>query len=193
VATLTYITVTGTYLRPDGITPKIGYVEFRPTVPLSVSGTGVIVSEPLRAQLDINGHFEIELLSTGAIDNPDLSPTGWLWFVDEKIQNGNIWYLGCDSSGPDPFDISYGFYPPGAAVSPPAVIEPGPAGIKGDKGDRGSLWYAGDIDPVDGSYRPQDMYLNAVNGDVWWYAGTGVEDEYPYGFYPYGSGPYGGS
>jgi len=197
VATLTYITVTGTYLRPDGVTPKIGYVEFRPTVPLSVSGTGIIVSEPIRAQLDANGHFEIELLSTGAADNPDLSPTGWLWFVDEKIQNGNIWYLSCDSSDPDPFDISYGFYPPGAAVSPPAVINPGPAGVKGDQGDpgiRGSLWFAGSISPVEGSYLVQDMYLNADNGDVWWYTTGEVEEEmHPYGFYPYGSGPYGGS
>jgi Collagen triple helix repeat (20 copies) len=133
VATLNYITVTGTYLRPDGITPKVGYIEFRPTVPLSVSGSGVIVSDPIRAVLELDGSFQIELLAT---DNPDLSPTGWQWFIDEKVENGSSWYFICPSTGPDPLDISYVYWPPGAAVTP-SVIQPGPAGVKGDVGPAG--------------------------------------------------------
>jgi hypothetical protein len=164
VATLRYITVTGTYLMPDGLTPKIGYVEFRPTVPLSISGTGVIISEPLQATLDQDGSFSIKLLSTGAADNPDIAPTGWLWFVDEKIQNGNRWYLSCNSADPDPFNISYGFYPPGAAVDPPAVIQPGPAGVRGVDGS-GILYIQPEEPEVTSAQHPSLFWVDTDDPD----------------------------
>lgn len=145
---LDYITVVGTYLLPDGVTPNAGYVEFRPNVALSISGSGVVFSEPLRAILDSDGHFEIELLAT---DNVTIAPTGWLWFVDEKIEHGTQWYLTAKSvanGGRDPLDITYVYYPPGA-TAPPSAILPGPAGIVGPTGDPAVL-YESPEEPVEG-------------------------------------------
>lgn len=134
MATINYITVTGTYLNPDKVTPKTGYVEFRPNVPLTVSDGGLLVSDPLRATLDASGTFTIDII---ACDNIDVFPYGWYWVVDEKIINGTVWYLMAytpEGGGRNPLDISNAYRPVGVSDQPPTVVQPGPAGVKGDQG-----------------------------------------------------------
>jgi len=132
--TLAYITVRGTYRDPDTLTPKVGYIEFRPNVPLSTSYGAILYSSPLQATLDANGFFEVQLL---ACDNIDVFPYGWYWAVDEKVENGNNWYLMAYTpagGGRDPLDISNAYRPIGVSDQPPTVVQPGPAGVKGDQG-----------------------------------------------------------
>lgn len=146
---VTYITVKGTYLLPDGVTPNAGYIEFRPNVTLTAAGIGVILPDTLQAVLDVHGYFEIELLAT---DNSLIAPVGWLWQVDEKIKNGNRWYLQTKSvanGGLDPLDIA-NVYSSGIE-NPPTVVElpaPAPTLIVGFPSRvYTNLWTGGSIAP----------------------------------------------
>lgn len=122
--TRVYRTVTGTYLNPDG-TPKRGYVEFSPTSSL-IERPGAHLSQVnMRADLDSAGSFSIDLLCT---DIADIEPLGWKWFVDEKIDNGDTWYLSVATSA-TPLDISAVYVPNSAGA--PIVGIAGPQGATG--------------------------------------------------------------
>lgn len=103
---LTYRTVTGTYINPDG-TPKRGTIEFSPTSTLIERPGKHISQATIKAQLDELGAFSVDLLCT---DIANIEPVDWKWVVDEKIENGSVWYLDVPTSA-SPLDISAVYMP----------------------------------------------------------------------------------
>lgn len=79
----TLITVTGRFMRPDGVTPAEGRVEFRLRTALRNTESDEIV-EPQRisAVLDADGAIQQDLVAT---DDTDTRPTGGVWEVTERI------------------------------------------------------------------------------------------------------------
>ena len=51
---------------------------------LSAADHEIVLPVPLTVALDVNGDFEADLLAT---DDPDITPTGLAWLVDEKFDN----------------------------------------------------------------------------------------------------------
>lgn len=121
---LIYINIFGYYYEPDGVTPKQGYIEFTPSSKLAHPDVGIVPISTIRANLDVDGRFDAVLLAT---NDPDIQPSGWLWVVDEKVKNGNVWYLGIDKDGPDPLDLTTVIVLP--PLDPPAYGLPGSVGI----------------------------------------------------------------
>jgi hypothetical protein len=122
--TLTYRTVTGTYINPDG-TPKRGTIEFSPTSSLIERPGAHISQTTMVVHLDATGSFSVELLCT---DIANIEPVGWLWFVDEKIENGSNWYLEIETSA-SPLDISSVYIPNSQGAPITGIAGPmGPVG-----------------------------------------------------------------
>jgi hypothetical protein len=130
----------------------------------------------LQATLDANGFFEVQLL---ACDNLDVFPYGWYWAVDEKIENGNNWYLMAYTpagGGRDPLDISNAYRPIGVSDQPPTVVQPGPAGVKGDQGtvsvdstvtgEPGTQAIVIDLDPASTNATLQFIIPRGEKGDI---------------------------
>jgi len=146
---LVYRPVTGRFLNIDG-TPKHGYVEFTPTIDLVSAGEAIIPLDTVPLYLDADGYISGVLACT---DSPGVVPTGWLWSVEEKVENGNIWWMNLPTGDGSPYDILGakvpGLAPPGYQVAgtPGAKGDPGEKGDKGDKGDPGE----DGIDGVDGA------------------------------------------
>jgi hypothetical protein len=80
----TKITVTGTYLRRDG-TPASGRVNFSAPQIVTVGGQ-IIVPTGVVGELDENGSITVDLPAT---DDPDITPAGWTWTVEEIVQGLN--------------------------------------------------------------------------------------------------------
>ncbi|WP_326806660.1 glycerophosphodiester phosphodiesterase [Streptomyces sp. NBC_01775] len=79
-AGLATVTVTGTYLKPDG-GPRTGGVTFRPEPAVLTSAThGVIILGIITAKANADGEIEAELLAT---DDPDVTPVDWTYRVTE--------------------------------------------------------------------------------------------------------------
>lgn len=78
---LATVTLTGRYAYPDG-TPMAGSVTLTPTPRVLTSATlGVILLGPSSAIL-VGGFFQLVVLAT---DDPDVSPVGWTYRVDEHL------------------------------------------------------------------------------------------------------------
>ncbi len=121
------------YLNPDG-TPKHGYVEFSLTSEVNVSNTAIIPVGTIRADLDSTGRIDAELLVT---DNAGVMPTGLVWCVEEKIHNGNVWYVAIPTGDMSPIDLTTLFVP--GAKPPLIVLEQGPPGPIGPQGPQGEV------------------------------------------------------
>jgi hypothetical protein len=81
-AGITAITVTGTYLAPDG-TPLSGYVVFTPSIKAADSTDNAIVpAVPYKVTLDEDGAFSEALMAT---DDPQWNDAGWTYQVQEVI------------------------------------------------------------------------------------------------------------
>ena len=83
---LVYRDVTGRYLNVDG-SPKFGYVEFTPSVDMVSQGEAILPLHTITMYLDADGYITGELACT---DSPSVIPTGWIWSVEEKVENGTI-------------------------------------------------------------------------------------------------------
>jgi Collagen triple helix repeat (20 copies) len=124
------------YLNPDG-TPKHGYVEFTLTSETSVSNTAIIPVGTIRAYLDPTGRIDADLIVT---DDPAVAPAGLIWSVEEKIENGNVWYVAVPKGDSSPLDLTTlfvpGLRPPGYGIQ--GVQGPiGPQGATGPQGPKG--------------------------------------------------------
>lgn len=82
-ASWTTVTVTGTYTRRDG-TPAAGSVEFISPQVVVVDGE-TVVPHTIAAALDDTGSLSVDLPAT---DDPDISPTGWTYTVNERGVRG---------------------------------------------------------------------------------------------------------
>ena len=81
-AGLSTVTVTGTWLTPDG-TPRTGTVTFTPEPSVLTSAAhGVFVLGSTTAQLDGTGSVSVELLAT---DDPDVTPVDWTYRVEQAL------------------------------------------------------------------------------------------------------------
>jgi hypothetical protein len=80
----TLVTVFGTFTNIDG-NPAEGEVSFE-SAQVVVIDDVIIVPGTIRAQLDENGYFEVQLPST---NDPDLNVTGWAYIVHERIKRGD--------------------------------------------------------------------------------------------------------
>lgn len=81
-ASVTPITVTGTYLKPSGL-PESGTIKFRTALVTLSSGDNTVISVgPLNIDLDSNGQFSIDLIPT---DDPDWFPQGWQYYIIEDL------------------------------------------------------------------------------------------------------------
>lgn len=103
---LTYRTVVGRYLNIDG-TPRLGYLEFTPTAYLLRRGFAIVPISVERVELSNDGSFSIDLAVT---DDTAWLPNGWKWTVEEKLENGRIWYLDIPS-GVGSLDITQSYVP----------------------------------------------------------------------------------
>lgn len=126
---ITKRTVTGTYKTLDG-QPRQGYLEFTPNTTVLKRGTAIVPVGTEIAYLDENGSFSIDLAVT---DDVNWLPNGWVWTVEEKIENGAVWYLALPTDVV-PLDITYTYVP---NTPPPTVVMPGPAGTPGPAGPAG--------------------------------------------------------
>lgn len=119
------------YLNPDG-TPKSGYVEFTLTSEVNVSNQAIIPSGTISAELDATGRIDADLIVT---DDAFVLPAGVTWCVEEKIENGNVWYVAIPTGDLSPIDLTTLFVP--GAKPPVIVLDQGPAGPVGPQGPIG--------------------------------------------------------
>lgn len=81
------ITVTATYLKPDGITPASGEVTFIATGTMRDTLDNVsIAPTEILAVLDENGHISVELAAT---EGAYITPKGVTYEVTERIDDSN--------------------------------------------------------------------------------------------------------
>lgn len=128
------------YLEADG-SPKTGYVEFSLTSSVNIANTAIIPVSTVRADLDDTGRIDADLIVT---DDPLVTPQGLIWAVDEKIENGNVWYLAVPLGDGSPLDLTNVWTP---GLPPPGYTISGPAGPPGDPGDPGPPGNAGPPGP----------------------------------------------
>lgn len=127
---LVYRKITGRYLNIDG-SPKFGYIEFRPTIEMVSAGEAILPLHTVQMFLDPDGYINGELACT---DSPDVVPTGWLWTVEEKVENGTIWWMELPQGDMSTYNIIASKVP---GLAPPGYQIQGTPGPKGDKGDTG--------------------------------------------------------
>jgi hypothetical protein len=130
---LSTVTVTGTYLHPDG-TPYNGRLVFRPEPEVLTSAVhGTLVIGDVEVVLDSAGAFSVSLLAT---DDPDVTPSGWTYRVTERWYDtpGRSYPLSLPAATPtvDIADVA-----PTAPSEGEYVVVTGPAGPAGPKGDPG--------------------------------------------------------
>lgn len=103
------VPITGTYLDAAG-NAAVGSVCF--TSPLIVTADGNIIGPlVLEADLDADGALAIDLPAT---DDPDVTPTGWSWTVEERLIGMGRMYsmeVPYGSTGIDLADVAHVFDP----------------------------------------------------------------------------------
>lgn len=148
-------TLTGTYIRANG-DPARGGVLLTPSVAIT-GPDDVMLSATQRIDLDADGSFEVDLPAT---DDPEWTPTGWVWQIEERIPGGRTWAFeltgDADISDLAPVDVPDSYLPweisatattglPGTdadvevtGTAPQLTFEfTVPRGDKGDTGDPG--------------------------------------------------------
>jgi hypothetical protein len=151
-AGLSTVTVTGTYQHPDG-TPVKGKLLFTPEPAILASAThGVLLLGTIESVLDEDGVATVTLLAT---DDPDLTPTGWTYRVQERWYDapGRSYPLSLPSAAPvvDLADVA-----PTAPADGEYVVVTGPAGPTGPQGPAGPQGEPGD---------PASNLVTSVNGE----------------------------
>lgn len=96
---VTLITVSGTFTEADG-TPEVGKIFLISDIIIQSSSENAMVG-PLNyeAELDEDGHFEVEVAAT---NDPDWAPLNFTYLVKEKLTNGTRTYriaVPYDSAG----------------------------------------------------------------------------------------------
>ncbi|GAP46889.1 polysaccharide deacetylase family protein [Streptomyces azureus] len=152
---LSTVTVTGTYLHPNG-TPYSGRLVFRPEPEVLTSAAhGTLVIGDVEVVLDNNGQFTVSLLAT---DDPDVTPVGWTYRVTERWYDtpGRSYPLSLPAAAPavDLADVA-----PTAPSEGEYVVVTGPAGPAGPAGPEGPEGPQGD--PGD----PATNLVQSVNGE----------------------------
>src|SRR5688572_32932824 len=88
-ASITQVAIYGTLVYQAGDlagTPVQGYITFSPSVTVDVPVDELSVPRStMRADLDADGSFQINLLAT---DDADGEPTGWTYTVSEHFNRG---------------------------------------------------------------------------------------------------------
>jgi hypothetical protein len=77
-------TVTAKYLNASGA-PATGRVLFRPSAVVEVSTGEIIMPKSYEVTLSTSGNISVSLPCT---DDVDLTPSGWLWICEERIEGG---------------------------------------------------------------------------------------------------------
>lgn len=97
--TVQTVTVTGTFLQPDG-SPYAGAVSFTPVEAVSSAEHDAVVLGTLTVPLDQDGSLTVELLAT---DASGFAPSGWLYRVDEQRVGGpaRAYYLALPAAVPE--------------------------------------------------------------------------------------------
>lgn len=89
--TLQYITVTGTFLNPQGV-PASGTVTFTPsTTPLKDVASKLFTGGSVTVTLNGSGAFAVPLICT---DDNDLSPSGWTYTITTVVNGLTSTYTG---------------------------------------------------------------------------------------------------
>lgn len=119
---ITTITVTGTLLSYGGV-PMPGSVVFTPSVQVTdVTGNVILTPQPIIVPL-VNGTFSVVLPCT---DDPTLNPTGFTYYVDERVPDGTQYSISIPRSLGASVDLSHLAQIP--AVTPTAQYLPLPSG-----------------------------------------------------------------
>lgn len=123
--------VFATYLKIDGV-PCEGYVEFTLVTEAVIEDVAIIPISTVTAVLDETGRIDADLLVS---DDPLVQPEGLYWFIEEKIENGNVWYMQVPTGDGSPINLG-DLYVPG--LVPPYMPLVGPAGPPGPPGMPGT-------------------------------------------------------
>jgi hypothetical protein len=128
---LVYRPITGKFVDIN-LNPVRGRVLFTPVVNLVSAGDeSIIPISPVSFDIAADGTISGELACT---DSPDVVPENWLWNVEEKFHNGDVWWLALPQDDLSEFDIINSKAP---GIAPPSYIVQGTPGPKGDQGDTG--------------------------------------------------------
>lgn len=119
--------VTATYLKVDE-TPCDGYIEFTLITEAVIDDVAIIPISTVTAKLDATGKMDADLLVS---DDPSVMPQGLYWCVEEKIDNGNVWYMQVPKGDGSTLNLG-DLYVPG--LVPPYVPIQGPPGPPGPPG-----------------------------------------------------------
>lgn len=104
---LNYITVVGKYETYTGA-PLSGTVSFMPsTVLLDAAADVIMMPVTFTVTLAVDGSFSIDLPAT---DDPDISPVGWTYAVQENVPSGRR------------YSISVPYNTPGGVLSLRSVV-----------------------------------------------------------------------
>jgi len=88
--------------KTDG-TPAHGYVEFKPNSVLIDADTGLILNDQvITGYLDATGKTTVSLL---ACDSPGITPAGWAWNIEEKIEGGKVWWFQITQAMVEPIEL----------------------------------------------------------------------------------------
>lgn len=96
------VTVTGSFRKPDGSAAS-GKVMFTPSARLVTTNDDLVVPDPVVATLDGSGDVSVSLPAT---DDVDVSPSGWTWLVEERIENQKRSYSMVLASSPSTVDLA---------------------------------------------------------------------------------------
>jgi hypothetical protein len=133
------VKVHGTYATPDG-DPLTGSVSFQAPAVLAFATAQLFIAGPLVAELDQNGHFEINLAAT---DSPNMNPKDWAYIVTENLGGlpSRKYAALFPRSTPE---VDLAAIAPADPMTPNYVPVPGPKGDKGDQGIQGIQGPKGD-------------------------------------------------
>lgn len=164
---LVYRDVTGRYLNVDG-SPKYGYIEFTPSIDMVSAGEAILPLHTVTMYLDPDGYISGSLACT---DSPGVIPTGWLWSVEEKVENGTVWWMTVPQ-GAGSYDIIANKVP---GLAPPAYAVEGTPGKSAyqiwlDEGNTGTEEdFLASLEGTDGEPGPMGPpgWSNAVFSAIW--------------------------
>lgn len=136
-ASITYVNVQGTFVDLSG-QPMAGFLTFTPEVDRLVDAADntVIATGPVRASLDVNGHFTVSLM---AGNDGDVDPAGWTYKVREYLRPRGGRIL------PAPTDSVY-------SIEITTGMAPGPV-------------YLSDIEQTTPQIVEGQVYVRSINGD----------------------------
>jgi hypothetical protein len=96
--------IMGTFLHPDGQTAT-GSITFTPSAASTDMQDALVTRTPVRAELNTNGYFEVELPCT---DDRDIVPFDWYYAVRTRIEGArpSSYNLRLPAGDNSPVDLS---------------------------------------------------------------------------------------